>query len=123
MSEPLLSRGLGGIRSTGEASIIMLNPSDGGDILIYERLHNERENFSILSETDHAGKFTVFVVIRYLRLADVVVGKSSAEGLIEEYKKKKKSKKKAINKKAHRIRSASKKPKDNVVGLAPGTNP
>lgn len=127
VSEPLLARGLGVPRFSGEASIIMLNPSDSDDIKIYERLHNEKENFNILSETDHAGKFTVFIVIRYVRMTDVSAGRSSAEELIEDYKKEKVKKKKASNKKTNaqhkKAKAAPVASKEVVVGFATGANP
>lgn len=55
------------LTTEGERSIILLNLSDPEDIEIYEQLYNSPDDFEVLDEDRYGGRYTVFVVVSYIR--------------------------------------------------------
>ena len=58
---------LGQFETTGERSAVLLDLSKADHIEIYEELYNTPDKFEVIDESEHGGRASVYVVIRYLR--------------------------------------------------------
>lgn len=79
-------------------SVIQLDPTSTHDRKLYQRLYNEPDKFEVLHETEHGGRYSAIIVVRYIRKTSEDVGKSSAEIRMDELKKE--AKKKVVRKPA-----------------------
>jgi hypothetical protein len=61
----------------GVKSIRLLDLSNPEHLQIYEKLHNSPDDFEVLDEVEHAGRYTVYVTLRYIRKStcDIVLPK------------------------------------------------
>jgi hypothetical protein len=122
LAEPFLT-GLRLPDSDKVVSVIQLDPTATHDRRLYQRLYNEPDKFEVLHETEHGGRYSAILVIRYVRKTSEDVGRSSAEIRMDEIKKdaKQKARKTASGKKAGnkpiKRRTTKKTKKTKAIGF------
>jgi hypothetical protein len=67
IGDPSLIRMSPDLGTEGIRSIILLDLSETGDLGIYEEIFNNKEEYEVLEEVKHHGRYTVFVSLNFIR--------------------------------------------------------
>ena len=67
LSDPPLLPFIDDLSTEGERSIVLLDLTDEEHVLLYEQLYNSPDDFEVLDEDRYGGRYTVFVVVSYIR--------------------------------------------------------
>ena len=107
---------LDNLKEDGEYSIVLLDLSSGAGVRAYEALKNSPDKFVVVLEDDHAGRNSVYVVVRYVRktecrLEDMVPELRYLLGLALPPKSKKSRAKKSVTRKPAAKKKSGKKKK------------
>jgi hypothetical protein len=120
ISDPIFSKQLEHLAPKGDIRIVLLDLSRTHDVELHQKLYNTTD-FDVISEGEHSGRYSVFVVVRYRKTGTAELGPSSAEIYTRDHPQgenpKKRSKKKA--KKGSKKAPARKARAKNTVGFAP----
>ena len=67
LGEPGILDNIDEYGTQGIKTIVLLDLTLPSDIQKYEMLHNQKDDFEVTDETLHAGRYTVYVTIHYIR--------------------------------------------------------
>jgi hypothetical protein len=67
LGDPPMLPELEDLSTQGERSIVLLDLTNPEHIATYEQLYNSPEDFEVLDEDRYGGRYTVFVVVSYIR--------------------------------------------------------
>lgn len=67
IGDPSLIGSFHDFATEGTRSIILLDLADPNDIKIYDEISNNTEDYEVLDEVEHHGRYTVFITMRFVR--------------------------------------------------------
>lgn len=119
IGEPINSK-FSAVAGDRSIRIIQLDLSSTGDVEKYRRLMNEPDKFEVINEMEHAGRYSVLLVVRYYQITDEGIGISDPEQRLEEMKKEQKEKKRkhrTVSRKKTPVRGKKKSARKGRIGF------